>query len=408
MNLWLYILIILVLTRLAYRLGFKPRRAARPAKARSHKPLAPWQRKLFTVYVFSKLNTKRFFRDRLALFFGILFPLIFLFVFGSFSKGNGKTTFHVALLNNSKSSFAQQFVNQTKNNKLFKIDDSITDFAQAQDKMTKSQIDGTILLPPDFGQTQNGHPAGTVKVYYSPSDEQAGTALVSVLQSEFKGLNSKFVNVQTPFSVVGQQTNQKSLTSFDYTFAGLLGFSILGAGIFGPMNVFPELKKQGILRRFHTTPLRVWQYFLSTMVSQAITGLIAIGVMFIAAVVVFSLNVVGNYIEIALFLAFSIMMILGIGLAIGGWARNERQAAPLGNIVVFPLMFLSGVFFPRFLMPEWLQSITNYFPLSPVIDGARLLITEGKHLTDIGSQLLIMAVWMVIIYIIAFRVFRWE
>jgi ABC-2 type transport system permease protein len=72
------------------------------------------------------------------------------------------------------------------------------------------------------------------------------------------------------------------------------------------------------------------------------------------------------------------------------------------------MMFLSGVFFPRFLMPTWLQGITNYLPMSPVVDGARALITEGKHLTDIGPQLLIMAVWMVIIYIIAFRVFRWE
>ncbi|HET7827525.1 MAG TPA: ABC transporter permease, partial [Candidatus Saccharimonadales bacterium] len=103
-----------------------------------------------------------------------------------------------------------------------------------------------------------------------------------------------------------------------------------------------------------------------------------------------------------------IVMILGIGLAVGGWARNERQAAPLGNIVVFPMMFLSGVFFPRFLMPDWLQGITNYIPMSPVIDGARQLITEGKGLTSIGSQLAIMAVWMVVIYIIAFRVFRWE
>jgi ABC-2 type transport system permease protein len=59
-------------------------------------------------------------------------------------------------------------------------------------------------------------------------------------------------------------------------------------------------------------------------------------------------------------------------------------------------------------MPEWLQGITSYIPMSPVIDGARLLITEGKHLTDIGTQLGIMAVWMVVIYIIAFRVFRWE
>jgi len=99
---------------------------------------------------------------------------------------------------------------------------------------------------------------------------------------------------------------------------------------------------------------------------------------------------------------------LGIGLALGGWAKNERQAAPLGNIIVFPMMFLTGIFFPRFLMPEWLQHITTFMPLTPVIDGARMILAEGKSLLDLGPQLGIMAIWLVIIYAIAFRVFRWE
>lgn len=402
----LFVIILVVLYRLSNRLSKR-----RPAKAQSvsSKPITGWRRKLFTVWVFARLNTRRFFRDRLALFFGILFPLIFLFVFGSISKGgNNGVSFHVALINQSQSSFATQFASQTEHSKLFKVDTTLTNMQLAQDKMSKSQIDGIIVLPKNFGDVKNGQPSGQVMVYYSPNSDQAGQALTSVLQEEFKSINAKFVTNQQPFTVVGQQTKSKSLTSFDYTFSGLLGFSILGAGIFGPMNVFPELKKQGILRRFHTTPLRVWQYFLSTMISQAITGLVAIAVMFLAAIEVFKLHVVGNYLEIALFLAFSIVVILGIGLAIGGWAKNERQAAPLGNIIVFPMMFLSGIFFPRFLMPSWLQGITNYIPMSPVIDGARQLITEGKHLTQIGPQLAIMAIWMVIIYAIAFRVFRWE
>jgi ABC-2 type transport system permease protein len=101
-------------------------------------------------------------------------------------------------------------------------------------------------------------------------------------------------------------------------------------------------------------------------------------------------------------------MILGIGLAIGGWSKNERQAAPLSNIIVFPMMFLSGTFFPRFSMPEWLQSVSTYLPLTPVIDGLRLLTTEGRHLWEIGPQLGLVALWMVVVYFIAFRVFRWE
>lgn len=368
------------------------------------------KRKLFTVYVFSKLNTKRFFRDRLALFFGVLFPLIFLFVFGGISGGGNKVSFKVAIINQANNPFANQFAQQIKSDKLFKVNKAITTYDQAKDKMAKSQLDGTISLPEDFGTIKNaqGHPSGQITVLYTQTNEQAGQTLTSVLQGKLNGINAKYVQTAAPFSVKSKRLSQKSLTSFDYTFAGLLGFSILGLGIFGPMNVFPELKKQGILRRFHTTPLRVWQYFLSTMVSQAIIGLVSIAIMFAVAIGVYHLKVVGNYLEIAVFLVLSIVMILGIGLSIGGWARNERQAAPLGNIIVFPMMFLSGTFFPRFLMPDWLQNITSYIPLSPVIDGLRLIATEGKHLVDLGPQLAVMGIWMIIVYAIAFRVFRWE
>lgn len=365
---------------------------------------------LFTVAVFVKINTRRFFRDRLALFFSVGFPLIFLFVFGSLNSGSGDVSFRIALINQSNSSFAKQFVDQANKSGIFKIDDKANTLDQAKELMAKSQLDATILLPKTFGEVATGKqiPEGEAQVIYTQNNAQSGTALASVLTTQFKAINDKLVPSETPFTVKSEQLNQKSLSSFDYTFAGLLGFAIIGMGIFGPINVFPELKKMGILRRLSTTPLKVWQYFLSTMIGQAIIGLIALSIMFIVAILVFHLKIVGNWFELALFLVLGIITILGIGLALGGWAKNERQAAPLSNIIVFPMMFLSGTFFPRFLMPEWLQNLSGLLPLTPVIDGIRLIATEGKHLWEIAPQLGLMGVWMVIIYLIAFRVFRWE
>ncbi|GAC1387469.1 MAG: hypothetical protein NVS1B7_1020 [Candidatus Saccharimonadales bacterium] len=371
--------------------------------------MQPFKKSLFTVYIFTKLGTRRFFRDRLALFFGIIFPLIFLFVFGGLFGKNSGISFKVALVNKSQSDFAQSYVKQLESQpKLFKIDHAITSLAAAKEKMNRGQLDATIVLPSDFGSVKGGTPAGQAQVYYTQNSQSAGTALDSVLQEQFKNINAQFVKVQTPFTVTSQQTNDKGLTQFDYTFAGLLGFTIIGIGIFGPINVFPELKKQGILRRLHTTPLTVWQYFTATALAQAITGLVTMAILFLVAIVVFHLRVVGNPFEVALYLVLSIISILGIGLAIGGWAKNERQAAPLSNIIVFPMLFLSGTFFPRFLMPLWLQKASNFLPLTPVIDGIRLLATEGKHLTQIGPQLGLLLGWTVIIYAVAFVVFRWE
>lgn len=369
------------------------------------------KKKLFTIWVFFVTNFRRLFRDKTALFFTFGFPLIFLFVFG-FANKNNDVSFRVALIDQSGSQVAKKLVADINKQSVLKPDVKVTDLDMAKAKMKRGQLDATIILPPDFGTVKEGQsmPSGQAKVIYTQNGTQAGQAVESVLKSQyFASINAELVKTTAPFSVTPQQLNEKSLSSFDYAFAGLLGFAILGAGIFGPINIFPELKKQGILRRMHTTPLRVWQYFLSIMLGNAVVGLMTIAVMFAVAMSpLFHLKVAGNVFELAIFLIFSIVLILGIGLAIGGWAQNERQAAPLANIIVFPMMFLSGTFFPRFAMPSWLQSITNYFPLTPVIDGARLITTEGQHLIQLGPQLAIMAGWLVIVYFIAFRVFRWE
>lgn len=368
------------------------------------------KRAFYTVGVFVRINTKRFFRDKLALFFGIGFPLIFLFVFGSLNSGPKDLSFDIALINESNSSVASEFVKKAESSGVLKVNKDVTTLDAAKDKMSRSELDAAIVLPKEFGDTKQGqaYPSGQANVIYTQNNQQSGQALASILDGQFKAMNGQFVQNETPFTVNSEQLNERSLSAFDYTFAGLLGFAIIGMGIFGPINVFPELKKMGILRRLSTTPLRVWQYFLATMIGQAIIGLISLAVMLIVAILIFKLQVVGNYLELALFLILGITMILGIGLALGGWAKNERQAAPLSNIVVFPMMFLSGTFFPRFIMPEWLQTVSSVLPLTPVIDGIRLIATEGKHLIEIMPQIGLIGIWMVVIYIIAFKVFRWE
>lgn len=367
------------------------------------------KRSLYTIATFARINTRRFFRDRTAIFFGILFPLIFLFVFGGIF-GNSTATFRVALINQSSSPFAKQFADSLKKQSAFNINESYKTVDDAKKQMVQSQLDATVVLPANFGEENatTHTPGGEAQIFYTNNTQQSGQTLAAVLDGIFKDVNKNVTHTDLPFSVKATELNERSLTGFDYTFAGMLGFALLGMGIFGPVNVFPELKKQGILRRLSTTPLKVWQYFTATAISQVIIGAVSITIMFIVALTVFKLEVVGNVLLLAAFLAFALIQILGIGLAIGGWARNERQAAPLSNIITFPMMFLSGTFFPRFLMPEWLQGVTAYLPLTPVIDGLRYIVNEGYGVMQLLPQLGLMAAWTLVIYIVAFRVFRWE
>jgi ABC-2 type transport system permease protein len=362
---------------------------------------------LFTILIFAKVSIRRYFRDRVAIFFTIAFPLIFLLVFGLANKNND-VSFHIGLINQGHSQFSQEFVQKIQKDKVYKIDKSVNDLSKAQLKMSRSEIDATLILPADFGEPKAGIPSGRAQILYDENNAQAAQTLKSVLQGQFDSINTSLVKAPVPFTVVTKSTNTKGLTKLDYTVSGLIGFSIIGLGIFGPVNYFPQMKKEGVLRRLHITPLRVWQFFISSVLSNAVIGLLSIGIMIAVASRLLDFKIVGNYLELAIVIVFGILTIFGIGLAIGGWAKNENQAAPLANIIVFPMLFLSGTFFPRFAMAEWLQHVTAFLPLTPIIDAIRMIATEGKHLTDIGPQLGMMAVWTVIIYAIAFRVFRWE
>jgi ABC-2 type transport system permease protein len=362
---------------------------------------------LFTILIFAKTSIKRYFRDRVALFFTIAFPLIFLLVFGLANK-NDSISFNIGVINQSHSAFSQKFVNQINSEKVYKVDKTVTDFKTDQVKMGHTEIDATLVLPPDFGDLKNGIPSGTAQILYDQNNNQAAQTLQSILQAKIGAINSSLVKTTTPFKVIAKSTNNRGLTKLDYAVAGIIGFAIMGLGVFGPVNYFPQMKKEGVLRRLHITPLRVWQFFTSSVISNSVIGLFSISIMIAVARTFLGFKMVGNYVELAVFLVLSILMIFGIGLAIGGWAKNENQAAPLANIVAFPMLFLSGTFFPRFAMAPWLQHVTSFLPLTPVIDGIRMISTEGKHLTELGPQIGLILVWTVIIYAIAFRVFRWE
>ena len=365
---------------------------------------------LRTIYTFALIDIKRSFRDKTALFFIFVFPLIFLFVFGGIFGGSSDVSFNVALINKADNEFTTEFLKNAQKDDLIKVNKDVKTEADAQEKMKRGEIDAIIKLPASFGELQSGnqYPSGQAEVIVDQNSAQAGTTLKSIFDSIFTQINKDITKAPSPFTAKLTVSKQQGLNQFDYTFSGLLGFSILSLGIFGPTSVFPRMKQQGIMRRYHTTTLRVWQFFTANVISQMFVGVLSVALMFAVALTVFDLNMRGDYFTLLVVVLLGTATMFGVGLAVGGWAKNENQAAPLANLITFPMMFLSGTFFPRFLMPDWLQTISGLLPLTPIVDALRFVVTEGHNLLEIGPELGLTLLWLVVIYVIAFRVFRWE
>ena len=372
--------------------------------------MSNFKKAILPVTTFVKIDVKRLFRDKVAIFFVFVFPLIFLIIFGGIFGGDNNVSFRIALFNQSNSDIAAGLSSVMNESEFFNVDEDVASEEEAREKMSRGQLEATVIIPANFGEVQQGaqFPSGEITILYDQSNETSGQTLASVIESILLDINQQFVDTAVPFTVTAESTATEGLTQFDYTFAGIMGFTLLSLGVFGPTTVFPRLKQRGVLRRYKATTLKVWQFFTGNVISNAFVGLIALILMFTAAVVLFDLNMRGSYINLSLIVIFGTILLFGIGLAVGGWAKNENQAAPISQLITLPMMFLSGVFFPTFLMPEILQNITKFIPLTPIIDSIRLVITENASLFDLGPQLAVMGVWTVVIYVLAFRIFSWE
>jgi ABC-2 type transport system permease protein len=131
-------------------------------------------------------------------------------------------------------------------------------------------------------------------------------------------------------------------------------------------------------------------------------------IMVAIAVLLFSFSIRGTLFEFIAFSIFGAVMFMGMGFAIAGWAKDEDQAAPISNIIFFPMMFLSGTFFPIELFPTWLKPIAEILPLTFLADGLREIANNGKHIWELGPEMAGIVIWTIIVYFIAIKVFRWE
>ena len=191
-----------------------------------------------------RAQQKRFIRDKMSLFFTFLFPLIFLLVFGSIFN-NQSTSFDIAIINNSQTEFAKNFVKGAKDNakdSILKIKD-VKDMNEAREKLKRSELNGIIELPSDFGEVKGEgrdvRPTGTINVLYAKGSEQTGSALTAVMNQIANEINKHLGQPEAPLKAAGKAVGDEQLKEFDYTFTGLLGFSLMSMGIFGLANQMP-------------------------------------------------------------------------------------------------------------------------------------------------------------------------
>lgn len=345
----------------------------------------------------AKASFRSIMRSPSAVVFTLAFPLIFILVFGFL--GGGGTHIDVGItpgsdLNNP----VIATLNQTGMIRLVK-DKTKADYDKL---LEKGNIDAMI----DVRKNANSV-AYSVNVVYTSASRDKGGILKSVINNIFydKKLKPSVAEIKES-TVTG-----RAYKTIDFILPGQLGFSLLSTGVFGTAFVFLSLRQTLVIKRFFATPVRRSSIVLGEAIARigfALIGalfIIVLGHFFFGFTLVHGVLTVVNMLVLA---TLGIIVFMGFGFIISGIAKSESMVPPISNIVTLPQFLLSGTFFSIEVFPTWLQPISRSLPLTYLNDAMRKVAFEGAGLWDVKFQIMILAIWGVVIYAAAVKVFKWE
>lgn len=362
-----------------------------------------------TSAVFALTQMKRSFRDPMTLLVLFAIPLLLLLIFGAFFKNTNNITLKVIVINNSSEQYAKDFSQTLKGMKVLRQPDESISVDEAKQRMSDGELDGIIELPTGFGALNaSGVPTGAVSVYYDGTNPQTGDIVSSVMRGVIDDANRRITTVSQPLTIERKPINITQVKAIDNIFPMFTGLAIMMVGIFGVASVIPYDKKGGYLRRLRATPMRPGQFMLGTMINHAVIGFAIVTLMTILALTLFDLNMRGSWLAYSSFAALALISMIGFGLAIGGIAKNTTQSDVLGQVVFLASMALGGIWFPRALMPEFMQNLVAFMPLTPIIDGIRAIVVENTSLLSLGSEFAVLGGWALVTYIVGIKLFSWE
>jgi ABC-2 type transport system permease protein len=353
----------------------------------------------------SKASLRAIFRSPSAVVFGFGFPLIFILVFGFI--GGGGITIRIGVKNPADTN--NYAIKALLANPLIKL--ATKDSLSMREDLEKGRI--AAILSVDSVQTTMGYQQYRIMPLTSEASKDRYPILRSFLAESIQRVeqNSRAASF-TPFIIQEQKPIAgRQYTMIDFILPGMLGFSLLSAGLFGVAFLFFNLRQQLVLKRFYATPINRKYIVLGEALSRVLFQLMTAIVIILIGHYIFRFTLVNGmqtFLEMIVLSFLGLIVFMGFGFIVSSVSKNEGSIPPFANLITMPQFLLGGTFFSTDAFPAWLQKFCEILPLKQLNDAMRNVAFEGAHLYNCGKQLGILALWGIAVYAVAIRVFKWE
>tara|TARA_B100000959_G_C14961555_1_gene616001 strand:- start:602 stop:1693 length:1092 start_codon:yes stop_codon:yes gene_type:complete len=350
----------------------------------------------------AKVFLKIFLRDRQSIFFSLFFPVIFMSVF-SFANNSSQDPITIGVVDNSSNTLSQGFIESLNANPVFDV--SLDNETALRSRLIEGDMTLVLILPDEFVEQAGGT---ELNLIVDAAQVQQLGLIVPLLEQTLISIEREFRNIEPMFSLAIEDVEARSQRYLDFLLPGLLAFTLMQLSIAGSGFNIEEYRRKGILKRLFVTPIKPKDFITSIVIARLVICLIQMSVLMAIAVFFLEVSIVGNFISLYLLIILGTVIFLCLGFCLGSIAKTQQAVMAVGNIVIFPQIFLSGVFYPIESMPALIQPIARVLPLSFIATGLREIANSGATLLEIIPSLIGIAVWFVIGFLLATRLFVWK
>lgn len=358
----------------------------------------------------SLANLKSFTRDRSALFWTLAFPIVFVILFGTIFAGGG-SGYQLAWVDQDGSTASAALRKAFVDNAPVKLTDATLD--GAKDLMRKGSVDAIVVIPSGLAASIAANAAGqhpapvAVTVITDPSRSNTALTVQQIAAGLVLGANLQLSGTAPLLTIATDTLQTQQLNSVSFFVPSILGMALMQLGIFASIPLVQQREK-GILKRLNATPLPRWALVGSNVVVRLIIAAAQTALILGIGTAVLGVQISGNWLVIVGFVALGALTFTSIGYVIASFARTEEAANGMTSVIQFPLMFLSGIFFPLEIMPSWLRGVATFMPLTYLGDALRQVMVGGAPFAPLSVDALVLGGWLVVTLGISARYFRWQ
>jgi len=350
-------------------------------------------------------HIKQFSRQRAALFWTIAFPIFFILLFGALFSRSDSTTFSVGMVNEDNSSLSQGLVMAFKSVSAFDVHEGGWD--AESDALKKGNRRAVVVIPAGFEQSILQKSQDTVTVYYDATESTSQQVVLPIVRQVVDGFDRAIADAPALIRVENEPLQSQHLRAIDYLVPGILAMALMQLGIFAAAPLVVD-RQNRVLKRLGATPLRRSTLVISTVIFRLLIAVCQAALIIVIARLVFHVPMLGNWFFLVGVVLLGTLTFLSLGFLMSAFAKTEETVMPMLMVVQFPMMFLSGIFFPVDMMPEFMRPILNAMPLTYLGDSLRQIMVGATPLHPHYINLAVLGGWFLACLVGAVRFFRWE